>query len=223
MKKLTLAVAVAFLLSLAGNAFAVPTIDGLVSPGTEWDTGIVIDLGDPDEAGIPGKFDISRMRMIVEDSGGADDGLYILFDLYGTPTLATDGEAGATEPFYLVELDLNQDGIRNGDDRRLILKKILGTDTLKVFNAANTDITDGSVDFDIDTHAEIFLPDSQFASWGILPFDTLAKLDNGMKVGEDFVPDSGFATTIPEPATMMLFGSGLLGALGFVRRKRSVA
>ena len=70
---------------------------------------------------------------------------------------------------------------------------------------------------------EYFIPDDMFASFPNFTWQTLTLLDNGGEPADDRIPNSGFDTPIPEPATMMLFGSGLLGALGFVRRKRSVA
>ena len=220
MKKVTGAVVLALLLFVARDAAAVPVIDGINSVG-EWTTGLVINAADFNEGGIPDAYDFKRMAMKVENSGGSDDGLYILFELWDTPTLAQLPEIGADDPFYRTTLDLNGDSLFSGNDRRIDFN-FGGSGTIVVKDGSLVVVTDTGTDVDLDSAVEIFIPKDMFSSFPLGSFQTFARLDNGGEPADDRVPDAGFSRTIPEPASMILFGSGLLGALG-LRRKRNAS
>ena len=219
MKKVTLAVLMASLLVFAASdAFATPTVDGVNSVG-EWVAGLILDVGDFDEGTIPNDYDISRIAMFMETSGGgAGDGLYVLIDLYGDPTFAS---LGLTDVIYTTGLDISGDGdFNDAVDRKLEFKGSGFT----VYNGlgavvAGAPVADleGAGEPDV---VEYFIPSAMFAGFPLGGFNTLTELNNGGTPPDDQVPDSGLTTTIPEPTSMILFGSGLLGALGAVRRKR---
>ncbi len=223
MKKVTLAVALATLLVLtAGKAFATPTVDGMNSLG-EWVAGLIINTFDPNEVGgpgnIPDSYDISRVAMFQETSGGgAGNGLYVLIELYGAPTFTS---LDLTPPFndviYGTALDMNGDGdFLDAGDRIFDFR---GTG-FTVFNGLGAPVA-GAPSAVMGSAVEYFIPSAMFASFPS-SFNTFTELDNGGAPADDRVPDAGFSTTIPEPTSMMLFGSGLLSALGAIRRKRIV-
>jgi len=221
MRKLVIAVALTGVILMAGDATAVPLIDGMIS-GSEWSSGLIVNVADPNEAGIPESYDVRRMAMFLENSGGTSDGLYILFELYGTPTLDPLPELGSDDPFYRVLLDLNRDGIENGDDRRIRLEKIGGVPTVQVKDSTLAILPDTGTDAVLDSVVEIFVPKDMFAYFPISPFDTFARLDNGGEPADDRIPDFGQTSTIPEPASLMLFGTGLASLTAFRRRRKKI-
>lgn len=217
-KLVVLAAAVLLLLS-GGNALAVPSIDGTIGPG-EWSAGLIINSFDPNEGGIPDDYDIFRVAMIQENSGGSDDGLYILIDLYGTPTFTSLDETNPPFPVsYRTAIDVNRDGDFNDAVDRIFDFRATG---FTVFDGTGTAIADTGTEFILGPDVvEFFIPEDMLGG-PFSSFDTFTRLDNGGEPADDRVPDRGFDTTIPEPATMALFGSGLLGALGYARRKSAM-
>ena len=221
MKKLTGVVALALLLFVARDAFATPTVDGVNSLG-EWVAGLIINSLDPNEMGgpgdIPDSYDMSRIAMFQETAGGgAGNGLYVLIELYGAPTFTSLDTFPPLDPvFYATGLDTNGDGDFADAGDRIFDFRATG---FKVFTGTGADVTDGSTAV-MGSAVEYFIPSAVFGSFPLSSFNTFSLLDNAGAPPDDRAPDAGFSTTIPEPTSMILFGSGLLGALGAVRRKR---
>ncbi|MDD5723288.1 MAG: PEP-CTERM sorting domain-containing protein [Syntrophales bacterium] len=67
----------------------------------------------------------------------------------------------------------------------------------------------------VDSGEKIYAYNTQFGS------DTLASLGNGNAGGWALVPDTGTGSTppVPEPGTMLLLGTGLIGLVGVHRKK----
>lgn len=216
MKKLVLAIGLASLLLFAGNAFAVPLVDGTNSVG-EWTSGLLISALDPNEAAIPNAYDISRVAMILASSGGATDGLYMLFETYSAPTLDKLGEVGASFPLYRTILDINMNGIEEGNDRRIDYQKVGGVPTITVYDGSGVVVL-GSPSAALGSVVEMYVPSGMFASFPMAGFQTFTRLDNGGTPEDDNIPDSGWNKT-PEPASAMLLGFGLMGLAGAIRRK----
>ena len=97
--------AVLFLLG-SRSTYAVPVIDGIFTAG-EWD-GFIAQGFDPNEALIPDSYDLSNMRVILENTGGASDGLYVLLQTYAAPSLV---DTGIGPPPALVSFLLDANGI----------------------------------------------------------------------------------------------------------------
>jgi len=230
MKKMLLVVGMVSFLMIAGDAFAFPTVDGSIT-GLEWDlsaTGMIINANDLNEVFTPydisDDYDLSRVAMIIDkDGSGGNDGMYILYDLYGAPNLGKLPEITAKYPAFTTVFDMNKDGLLNNNDRMVVLQKVSGTNTLSVYNAS-TSLLGTLSSFSVGTGTsgviELFIPDTMFVNFSSLSdFQTFTELDNGGGPNEDYVPDSGWSTTIPEPTSMLLFGIGLLGCGRVVRRK----
>src|SRR3989338_1907454 len=98
MKK-TLVVLASLLVLCAGNAFAVPTVNGNIGLG-EWSSGLILNAFDGEEGSIHDAYDIERVAIIMESSGGASDGMYVLIDLYGTPTFTSLDELVPLDPVF---------------------------------------------------------------------------------------------------------------------------
>lgn len=219
MKKLTVAVALALLLFVAGDAAAVPVVDGTNSLG-EWTVGLIINTADPNEAAIPNSYDISRVAMISEFGGSAaDDGLYVLIETYGAPTFTSLDPFPPIDPvFYATGLDTNGDGDFTDAADRIFDFRAAG---FTVFDGTGSAVA-GSPSAVMGSAVEYFVPAGMFSSFPLGGFNTFTLLDNAGAPPDDRVPDDGFSTLVPEPTSMILFGSGLLGALGY-RRKRHAA
>ncbi|MBL7068993.1 MAG: PEP-CTERM sorting domain-containing protein [Candidatus Omnitrophica bacterium] len=220
MKKLYLMAMVVSAILLAGNAFAITTanIDG--ADTGEW-TSLIISATDPNEAGLNDNYDIFKLGMILENNGDANDGLYIGIDLFGTPTLGNYPEAGSTTPFYQTLIDINMNGIIDGNDREIFFKKVGGVNTLTVLDGAGNPVA-GTPQWAMGSVIEWFIPASMFSSFPVGGFQTWTKMDNGAIAAEDLVPDSGWNTTIPEPSSMLLLGIGLIGFAGRMVKKFKV-
>ena len=81
-----------------------------------------------------------------------------------------------------------------------------GSDEEFVYDASSTDWTLVDATADVDTGKTL----SGFSVWGGDP--------NGVYFYDDLSITTG-GTGVPEPGTMMLFGSGVVGLAGFARRK----
>ena len=221
MKKVTLAVLIASLLVFAaGDAFALVSADGINSAG-EWVAGLILDTFDVNEGGVPNlpdSYDMSRIAMF-QGAGTQGAGLYVLIELYAAPTFVSlDPFPFPTlDPvFYTTGLDIDGDGLFTSASDRILDFRATG---FKVFDGTGADVT-GASSAVMGSAVEYFIPSAVFGSFPLGGFNTFSLLDNGGAPQDDQVPDSGLTTTVPEPTSMILFGSGLLGALGAVRRKR---
>ncbi|MBI4436471.1 MAG: PEP-CTERM sorting domain-containing protein [Candidatus Omnitrophica bacterium] len=213
MKKVTLAVVMASLLLFTSDASAV-VVDGINSAG-EWVAGLLINGFDPNEGAIPDAYDISRVAM--QSDAGA---LYVLIELYGVPTFTSLDILPPIDPvFYTTGLDTNADGDFTDLADRIFDFRASG---FTVFDGSGTPVG-GAPSAVLGSAVEYGIPSGMFASFPLGGFNTFSLLDNAGAPPDDRIPDAGFHTTIPEPTSMILFGSGLLGALGFARRKRNAA
>ena len=202
----------ALLLCVTSDASAV-VVDGINSAG-EWVAGLLINGFDPNEAAIPDGYDISRVAMQSDALG-----LYVLIELYGVPTFTSLDTLPPLDPvFYATGLDLNSDGDFTDLGDRIFDFRASG---FTVFDGSGS-VVAGAPSAVKSSGVEYFIPAGMFSSFPLGGFNTFSLLDNAGAPPDDRIPDSGFHTTIPEPTSMILFGTGLLGALGF-RRKRNAA
>lgn len=196
----------------ARNAFAViPTIDGIFSVG-EWD-GFIGQGFDPNEAAIPDAYDLSEMRLIFEDTGGASDGLYALLLTYAAPSLV---DTGVGPPPALISLLLDSNGDLDFADSVDFFTSHTLAAGFDVFDGTSALILDGveGTHFKLASVIEYFIPESVLSGWPYSTFGSFALYDNGGDAPDDRLPNSGFTTPIPEPQTLFLFASSLLGLMG---------
>lgn len=221
MRKAILAIGIVTLLMFAGNAFATPTIDGTNS-FAEWTSGLVLNGFDSNEGLIADTHDISRVAMFQETAGGgAGDGLYILTELFGTPTWTALPTITTGVVVYGVSLDLNADGdVLDAVDRIIDYRLATGITLTNGLGAAVA----GAPTASLGSVVEMFVPSAMFGGFPMGAFNTFSFVDNGGSPPDDFIPDRGFNTTIPEPSSMALLGIGLFGLVGgIVRKKRFTA
>lgn len=210
MKKVTLAIMMALLLGVTSDASAV-IVDGINSAG-EWTAGLLVNGFDINEGAIPDGYDISRVAMQSDASG-----LYVLVELYGAPTFTSLDVLPPIDPvFYTTGLDIDGNGLFTDAVDRIFDFRASG---FTVYDGSGA-VVGGAPLAVMGSAVEYFIPAGMFSSFPLGGFNTFTLLDNAGAPPDDRVPDSGFHTTIPEPTSMLLVGSGLLGALGLRRRKR---
>ena len=217
---------------LASPVFAsIPVLDGVVTDGDEWAfENLHTFVTDPNEGDIPDSYDFASIMVqhvtgVPGDIiGGDPNGLYIRFDTYDTPTLE-HGPNGFGEAFITLAIDFDGDGVADlfasyngGVDAG---QGLLGFYDSAVFNM---DSLIGYGEVAMDEIIEMFIPDEIYLALGLEVGDMTgfrARYDDNGDNPDDSIPDEGFTTPIPEPATLGLMGMGLLGLLGF-RFKRKV-
>lgn len=224
MKRIMLVITAVSLVLFAADAFAVvPVIDGTNSVG-EWTADLIISGFDVNEATIPDGYDISHIAMKSEFGGAAaDDGLYVLIDLYGDPTFTSLDEFAPFDPvFYGTGLDINKDGdFVDAIDRTLDFRATGFT----VFDGTGTAISGSPLAAmgGAGGVVEYFIPSGMFGGFPLPEFQTFSLLDNGGGPPDDRTPDVGFDVTIPEPGSMMLLGMGMFGLIATRFRKKKAA
>ncbi len=220
MKKLLLTVAlVVGLVVSANNAYALVGVDGVNTSG-EWDdTGYYsyyLNITDPNESGITDNYDIKSATILQDLSGNNPNGVYLLIETYDTPSLV-DSSYGTPPATVSLFGDFAGDGLDPFDfyvtlyeDGHVDLQNLGVTYDDPVFTADGGKVVKGSA-------IEFFFPSTKFGT-PLEPFPNsfIGKIvyDNG----GDEPDDSATGTAVPEPASMILFGSGMLGFIA--RRKK---
>lgn len=235
------------------QAYAVvPVIDGFLGAG-EWDNvgyTYYLNVTDPNEVDVvPDSMDIARVTLLQEldavsggtetVAGAGNDGVYLLVEVFGTPTTLEDPDLNPASGVPLLSMAGDFFGNGLGDPFNLFVKH----SNLAPVDGLDTPVTDsvrwclGSavtcfpdaayISFDLVPGAlrdrvpdvyEYFFPTGEFGT-PTIPFPSsfigTITFDNGSAAADDIV----VGTLIPEPSTMFLTATGLLGMLGFVKFK----
>lgn len=208
----------------AASAYAVPTIDGMLTFGTEWDPPLHTLAFDPNEVAIPDEYDISSLLVKFEDAGAASDGLYFRINLFDDPTLTGGTNSFGAEVFVRALIDFNGNGVpelgldfNNAADPGAGLLGVY-TNTATFSAASLIGYGSGAVVEGPGGFYEFYLPESLYNgnSVGSLTGFRL-RLDNSGDEPDDSLPNSGFTRPLPEPGTLFLLASGLIGLAGLRR------
>ena len=101
------------------RAFALPTIDGLISPGTEWNNSAsyeyYLSVSDINEVGITDNYDIKTAVLLQDINSGnaAADGVYFMLTTWATPPSLVDVNGISTPASVALFADFNGDGVPN--------------------------------------------------------------------------------------------------------------
>lgn len=226
MKKLTLVVLASLLVLCAGNALAVPIIDGVVTSATEWD-GYIIYGTDPNESGISDYIDISAIYMKVVTGELAGNGLYFRIDTWAAPSYAGDPTSFG-ESFF--DFYLDYDG-NSTPERRVSLNgaldsgsKIVGVYSGPPFSpGVKLGDNDEGTTRGLSSIIEMYVPDTLLSTTIGPDFGLYAFVDGNGSDPDDRMPASGFIHPVPEPASAAMLGVGLMGLVGSLIRRKFMA
>lgn len=208
-------------LGLSTSAYAaIPTLDGMIGLG-EWALADQFtSASDPNEGDIPDQYDIRRLLVQHEDSSTPDDGLYFRVDTFDDPTLVGGTNSFGSEAFVRVLIDfdgdVSPDLFLDFNDAKDPGDILLGVYTSPAFEAGSfIGYGSGVVGQFPGGVYEFFLPELLY-NGGVVGNKTgfRVRLDNSGDEPDDSLPNAGFTTPIPEPNTILLLGSTLLGLLG---------
>lgn len=181
------------------------------------------------------------------DSDPTNDGVYLLIETYAAPSLADYVCTGCTPPESSPGGDLPRitfdadwgdataafpmlntaSPTTDGTDIKMIHAPALADGsgqtvqiTMNVFGVTG-DIVPSGGQFAMGSVIEYFIPSGPFGTpplpFGFFPFKGTITYDNGSQPPDDIAV--GVATVIPEPGSMFLFGSALLGLFGIRFKK----
>ena len=217
-----------------------PTIDGLLAPA-EWDNygyPYFLHVDDAHEIDIPDQYNIKSVTVLQEFGGSTtastlDDGVYILIECFAPPSLVDEDHGISSQPAK-VEMAGDFDGNGTIDIRMIAynmndplnpavddkVELCLGSGPC---NPGSGILLKGSLGFygGVGNHErvgvfEFFIPTGLLTPVAPFPSTFIGYItyDNGGASPDDQV----FGMLIPEPSTMMMLGSALLGLIGYRKR-----